>query len=242
MAPADTAGLAPDADWRTLLRDERLRLGLTQEQVGRLVSISTVGLRKYENGARTPSRDTLARILVALQVPQSRARLIMEGAGYARLDRLAPAAHPAFYYTMDEARAVLERFPWPRFVANNVMELVAANRIAQAFVRFDVEAERQRRGRAQMHFLSLVAEHWLWSRIANLDEMLSIVISVLKGVPRGGARLDRPGALVQAVLAEFATSNPAAVPRLLRLWEFGAGRRLEGPVDVPAHLGRARHR
>jgi transcriptional regulator with XRE-family HTH domain len=219
ISASDAAELAPDAGWRGMLRDERLRLKLTQAEVARLVSVAPITFRSYESGARTPSRETLARALVALQVPQDRARRILASAGYAPFDRLPPAAHPQFYFTLDEARAEIERVDWPRLVANNAMEVVAMNRALQDLCRFDFEGEHLRRDRLGFHFLGLLSERWFREHVVNIDEVLAVVVSVFKGVPRAGAVLDQPSPVLRAVLERFSALYPAAVPRLLRMWD-----------------------
>ena len=215
----DVADLAR-GDWGALLRDERLRLRMTQADVARMVSISTIALRKYEASDRTPSRETLGSILVALQVPQIRARRIMEAAGYGSIGRLLSASHPDFYYTLEEARVAMEQVPWPRWVANNVMELVAANRATREFCRFDLAREEPKRRRIQLNFITLLSEHWLSDYVANMDEMRAMVIGVLKGMPRGGGgRLDKPNPVTRAVIEEFSANEPHNLPRLLEMLE-----------------------
>lgn len=55
-------------DARTLLRDARRRVGLTQAQLAELSGTSQATLSAYERGSKTPSADTLARVLAAAGV------------------------------------------------------------------------------------------------------------------------------------------------------------------------------
>lgn len=50
------------------LRSARLRVGLTQEQVGRAAGLDRTEIGKLEKGARIPRADTLFRLAVALRL------------------------------------------------------------------------------------------------------------------------------------------------------------------------------
>ncbi len=52
-------------DTGALLRDARRRAGLTQAELARLSGTSQATLSAYERGGKTPSADTLARVLAA---------------------------------------------------------------------------------------------------------------------------------------------------------------------------------
>ena len=206
--------------WRAMLREERMRLRLTQGQLAAAAHLSEESIRKYELGTRSPSREALFRIIEALQVPQVRARDIVTDAGFAPAERLFPlAANPGYYFTQAEAAAYVETVPWPRFVVNNVMEVVAANQAARLLWDVDLETELAQRSRPELHFLALMVEPRFAGRIANFDECLATVVSVLKGVPQGGGALDHPGPWVQSVLAQLSVADPDSVARLLRAWD-----------------------
>ncbi len=203
-----------------MLREERLRLHLTQQQLAAAAHLSTETIHKYERGTRTPGREGLFRILEALQVPQVRAREILGDAGFAPIERLfAQSANPDYFFTLAQAAAYVETVPWPRFVVNNVMEIVVANRAARLLWDVDFETEYAARSRPQLHFLALMVEPRFASRIVNFDECLATVVAILKGVPRGGAALENPGPWVQSVLGQFAANDPEALVRLLHAWE-----------------------
>jgi transcriptional regulator with XRE-family HTH domain len=215
--PSGTAG----DDWRAMLRDERHRLRLTQAALATASDLSEEAIRKYEAGVRSPSREALFRILEALQVPADRAREIVTDAGFAATERLFPTAvNPGYFYTRTSAARYVEEVPWPRFLANNVMEIVVANRAARLLWNVDFETELRRRSRPQLHFLSLLVEPRFAAHFANFDECLATLVSVLKGVPRGGAALEHPGPWVRSVLAQYAANDHEAIARLLHAWEI----------------------
>jgi transcriptional regulator with XRE-family HTH domain len=207
-------------DWRARLRGERLGLGLTQAALGRAAGVSAEAVRKYESGARTPTREHLAALLHALHVPQMRARDILADAGFASADTLFAAdTHPGYYFTPQEAAAAVQTAPWPQFVVNDAQEVVAANRAAELLLGVDLAAELASRSRAQLHFLALIAEPPFASRIANFEECLSMMVGALKGAPAGGPAIDAPGPWAEQVLGRFAAVNPAALATLLHVWE-----------------------
>jgi transcriptional regulator with XRE-family HTH domain len=221
-AASAPASIRPDRDgtWRALLRSERLRLRLTQTELARRVGLSAETVRKYEAGTRTPDRDHLDRLLVALEVSQPKRRAALESAGFIAPSTLfGPANAPFYYFTVPELRAFVEGVPWPQFVTDNLCQVVVANRAAGALWGVDVAAELARRARPQINLLSIAAERQFSQRVANWDEAVAILISIVKALPEGGSTLDDLGPLFLEVLDAFAANDPTAVPRLLALWE-----------------------
>lgn len=51
----------------TRIRDARIKMGLTQEQLGDLVGISKVSICGYEQGTRTPTLATFLELLKVLK-------------------------------------------------------------------------------------------------------------------------------------------------------------------------------
>jgi transcriptional regulator with XRE-family HTH domain len=218
--PADAVNPADDRAWRELLRSERLRLGLSQVQVGALVGVSPETIRKYESGGRTPGHSRLVRIVSALQLSQRQSRAILRGAGFAPADTLFPAeGYPDYYFTVPQLRAAVEQVPWPQFVTNDLAEVVAANRAAQVLWGIDLAAELARRSRAQLNLLAVAAERHFAERVANWSECLTILAGIFKGRPREPIVLEDPGAFFAEVLEAYVTNDPGAIPQLVAAWE-----------------------
>ena len=211
----------PDpADWRMLLRSERLRLGLSQVALAQLVRVSPETIRKYEAGGRTPARATLERLVHALQLPATKGRALLAAAGFTAPETLFPAAaYPGYYYTLAELRAEVERVPWPEFVTDDLAEIVAANRAAQALWGVDFAAELARRSRSQINLLAVAAERHFAARVANWSECLAVLAGIFKGRPREPISLENPGAFFSEVLEAYVTNDPGAIPQLLAAWE-----------------------
>jgi hypothetical protein len=105
------------------------------------------------------------------------------------------------------------------FVANNTIEIVAANFAAQRLWGVDLRAEIERRTRAQINFLAIAAERHFAARIANWPELVGVLVSVLKAVPQSRSLLDQPESLFAEVFATFAASDPSLIAPLFALWE-----------------------
>ncbi len=214
--------LVPDhkPTWRTWLKHERTQLGLTQAEVGLAAGLSAEAIRKYEGGGRTPTRQHLLDILRALHMPPDELRRIATDAGFA--PDMAPRASdqvPGNTFSVDEAIVEIERSVWPRFVTGGAMNVMAANRAASDLWGVDVADALRRRDRAGAHVIPAMAEPWFASRVANFDQLLRIVIGVLKGIPDGAAALDNPSPWAEKVLAALAATSPQAVGSLLDAWE-----------------------
>jgi transcriptional regulator with XRE-family HTH domain len=208
------------AGWRSLLRTERHRLGLTQVELANRAGVAPDTLRKYESGGRTPSRASIERMLGALQVPQVTVRLVLRELGFASAETLYTLENdPDYQFTIPQLRVFVEQNPWPQFVVNNVLEIVTANAAAQALWGIDLAAEFERRSRAQLNFLAIAAERRFSERIGNWAEMLVLAVSLLKAIPQSKTLLDEPGSLFGEVFAAFAKNDPTAIPKLFSLWE-----------------------
>ena len=217
---SDPGEPADDPGWRARLRSERLRLGLSQVRVGALVGVSPETIRKYESGGRTPARATLVRLVSALQLPAEQGRAILRGAGFSAAETLFPAdGYPDYYFTAAQLRTAVERVPWPQFVTNDLADVVAANRPAQALWGIDFPTELARRSRARLNLLAVAAERQFAERVANWPECLSVLAGIFKGRPREAIALDDPGAFFAEVLTAYATNDPAGLPALISAWE-----------------------
>jgi transcriptional regulator with XRE-family HTH domain len=203
-----------------MIRAERLRLGLTQQQVADGGQVSVETIRKYEGGFRSPSRDRLTHLLASMELPQSRARAVLNAAGFASPDTLFPGDRSGAYYSGEaEARAEIEISPWPKFVVNDALDVVAANRATIGLWDLEPGFEASGRTRAQVNLLAIMAEPRVAHHLANLDACFVAAVGILKAAHERGERSDDGAGFVEAVLAECAARNPSTIRRLLRIWE-----------------------
>jgi transcriptional regulator with XRE-family HTH domain len=118
-----------DGEWRRLLKQARLQLRVTQAQLARSTGTSYEAIRAYEGGKRRPSPARLEAMIEALKIPNADANRIREAAGFAPVHdiRTGPLERNRFYHR-DELDAVVETVPWPEFVVNDPVEVLAVNR------------------------------------------------------------------------------------------------------------------
>src|SRR3990172_7711109 len=113
------------------LREARKALRLSQRAVALAAGVSPQTVKAYELGLRRPSRALLTAILDALKVERGERNRILLAAGFAPdgLSLRPRAADLAF--SLQEAAAEVGGQPWPDFVASELMEVLAANRVAE---------------------------------------------------------------------------------------------------------------
>jgi transcriptional regulator with XRE-family HTH domain len=216
----DRATAPHDGNWRTIIRAERLRVGLTQAEVARQAGLAGETIRKYEAGTRLPSREALERILEVLQVPVSTVHAVMLDRGFHHPEsRFLPNKEPGYYFTLGELPDAVDQVPWPMFTSNELGEIAAANRAAQALWGLDFAAELGRRSRVTANLFVAMAEPGIADRIANWDEILRHFVALYKAVPAAQTMLDAPGALFSEIIAAFATVSPQRLGRLFELWQ-----------------------
>lgn len=207
-----------DESWRKELRAARRALKVTIPEVARAASLSIETVRGYENGRRTPTREHLIHVLQAINLPFMESNAILNAAGFAALrTRFPEDDFPEYFFVRGELDAAVERVPWPEFVAGDLLEVVAANRAAEAIWGIDFQHEKRTRTRAQLNLLSVASDHHFADRVGNWDEIVEFMASLYKGVP-SGETLDRPSTFFNDVLAEFAKGDPAFLASLGHIW------------------------
>ena len=113
------------ADWYVLLRGARRDLGLRRAELAGRAGISEASVRAYEMGRRHPTREHLAEMLTCLRLDRRSRNDVLINAGF------APDAidMPDGSLSRKEAARLVHERPWPAFVLNEVMEVVASNRV-----------------------------------------------------------------------------------------------------------------
>lgn len=209
--------------WRIGLRAARDRLGLSRDELARRTLLAASTIKAYELGTRHPTREHLGALIEALQIPRAEGNEILAGAGYATAPTLFPPERfPAYFYTVDELQDTVEHVPWPEFVLNDNLELVAANVAACRLWGIDMERERAMRTRVQWNLLTVAADRRFADRVANWDEVVTLMAAVAKGRPLRPETLDQPSDYFSDVLAEFARGDPAFLARLIAAWNAAA--------------------
>lgn len=202
-------------DWRTRLRDHRLRLDVPQTELARRSGLSLTAIKAYERGTRHPSADALNAILAALGLPPEAANPIRAGAGYA-ID-FSALFEGRYIFDLAVAQAQLDRLPWPAFVTNQATLVVAFNR-PMAIV-LDVEPEIDFPDPVERNLLGYANQPRFTRSLENFDEVVGMLIGLAKGDPRVQADPERPPPWSANAVARFLQGDPAFIRRFLDLWE-----------------------
>jgi transcriptional regulator with XRE-family HTH domain len=206
-----------------MIRAERLRADLTQQQLAIRAGVSPETIRKYEAGARMPSRDRLLRLLESMQVPRSRSGAVLSAAGYApqpEEPRHSPYADHAF--SLAAAGTAIETSPWPRVILDETLELVAANQAARALLNLDPGFESAGQVRARRNLVTVLTDPAVSRHVANFDACLPAVVAALKAAIERVLQPADAAAFADEILAECTSWDPSSARRLLRVWEVTA--------------------
>ena len=204
-------------DWHVALRRLRERLGLSRAELGRLSGISPETLRAYEAGRRKPSRGNLDAVLMALKLDRTEGNRIRLALGFASDTRDYGIPGIADQFTLEELAAEIERLPWPAFVANEMMEIMAANRIIQKLWRVDLAHEFLEP--IERNALKVASSPRFARHVVNWDEAIGGLVGMWKGHHRGPESLDASGPYFERLLKDFFAGDPAYVRRFLDVWE-----------------------
>ncbi len=210
---------------------------MTRAELAALSGVPVETIRRWEDGSRNPTLARLLRVLDALDCPSAEANAVLEGAGFPTQRTLFPTDRfPNYFYTVEELQTVVEEVPWPEFVLNDNIEIVAANLLAQALWGIDLAEERRRRKPQQLNLLSVASGPEFISHVVNWDESVATLVSVIKGI---GARhphtLDQADPYFNEVLAEFAKGDPGFLSRLLEIFVRTPGREPKCRWTYPVH-------
>jgi transcriptional regulator with XRE-family HTH domain len=205
--------------WRTALREARRGAGISMETVAQRSGLSYETVRGYENGRRSPTRESLLKVLVELQITAAEANAIVEQAGFAPEPTLYPPDEfPAYYYRVEELQRIVEKRPWPAFATNDAMRVVAANRAVQAVWAINFAREKRRQSSDQLSLFRIGGDYRFVERVTNWAQIVSAVASINKGRPRRTVQTAlAPG--VVAAMEATAGGDAAYLKALLKIWQ-----------------------
>jgi transcriptional regulator with XRE-family HTH domain len=203
--------------WRTLLRDARRRLGVSQQELAQRAGLSFETVRGYENGRRSPRREHLQAVLDALKVERTERNAILEAAGWASDWQQIATPVADLGLTQDEAQRECARAMWPCFVMTEMSEVIVANSVATAL--WGVDLQREYTEVAERSMLAVASDPRFADRVANWDEAIGTLVSVFKGHYRGPEQLEAPSPLFNSILERFLAGEPRYVARFLKLWQ-----------------------
>ncbi len=129
--PAPTAGVGPLLrEWRTARRLSQLDLAFDAE-------VSARHLSCVESGKSQPSRDLVARLADALEMPLRERNSLLVAAGYAPVYHETPLTTPAMAPIQRAIECILkQQEPYPALVLNRHWDLLLANDALTRLFRF----------------------------------------------------------------------------------------------------------
>jgi transcriptional regulator with XRE-family HTH domain len=204
--------------WGDDLRAARQDVNLTREALARLSGVSTSTVRAYEDGSRNPSRRMLVSLLDALKVERATRNRIQVAAGFAPDgESLGPDNRPNYMFTLTEALKHMEQLPWPAFLFNDLIEVVAANQMAQRL--WGIELEREFPKPIDRNMLAVSSRPRFADRVSNWEEMVRVGIAVFKGHHLGPEALEHLSPYFAEVVERFSKGDPARAARFAALWQ-----------------------
>lgn len=207
------------ASWQSRLRATRERLGVSREELARRSGVPAHTLRRWEDGTRNPRHGSLRAVLDALDCPNAEANAILAELGAPPVRTNFPADRfPNYFFSVPELQDFVEQAPWPEFVINDNIEIVAANSAAQALWIANFGYELEHRTGPQMNLLSVANDYRFTERVLNWEECVAILAGVLKGRPNDAHTLDEPDPYFSLVLGEFAKGDPAFLSRMIEIF------------------------
>jgi transcriptional regulator with XRE-family HTH domain len=203
-------------EWRGMLMRARKRLKVSRDELAALCHVSASTIRGYEIGRRHPKQESLEAILSALRLERTESNPIRESAGFAPVRSLFDHDEH-YYFSVADLDEEVERVAWPQFANNGALEVVAANRAAEALWGIDFRAERQRRAPYEMNVLAVATEFDFPARIENWDEMLRMIVRGFKD-PAQRDDVGAPSPYLTRAIEHFSQVNPAFLARLIDAW------------------------
>ena len=212
---SDSGDAVSSFDWRAALRQWRKRRGLTQKTLAWRAGLSHSAVRSYENAQRNPSGESLTTLVRILGVPRQDANQILAAAGYA-VD-WSTLLEGRYIFDIDDARAQLERCPWPAFLTDQAINVVATNRLLEAI--FDVELATEYLDAGDRNLLGGASDPRFARYLENYDEVVSFMIGLAKGDPRFQQNPERPAPWLEEPMSRFLRGDPSLITRVMALWE-----------------------
>ena len=171
-------------------------------------------IKAFEFGQRRPKDSTLTAIVDALGLTREEANPIRAELGY-----------PPDYYAILQERflpgaidlqAEINRCPWPAFVTNQAIDVVAFNDAFPRILRGD--SSRELLGPGERNLISQVSNPRFMELFANLDEVIMFMIGTVKGDPRWQESLGNPSPWMHGAVSKLLAGNPDLVVRIASLW------------------------
>lgn len=205
------------SQWSDLVQAARKNLRLSRAALARLSGVSPQTVKAYELGLRQPSRNMLAAILNALKLERGLRDDILQMAGFASIGaEIGPAVQEGFAFSVPEAATYIETLPWPTFVLDDLMQVVAANAMMRKL--WDVNMERDYPDLAGRNMLLFATRPKFADRVLNWEDLVSYGIAVYKGHHLGKETIETPSKYFANILEAMIQDDARYVTRFFALW------------------------
>ena len=202
--------------WNVELRTLRETAGLTRLDLAQRAAVSEASIRAYESGARHPARETLNALLDALKAEPIRRHQIQAGAGYATDGGIVAVFPSGPDYTLAEATAEIQRYPWPTHLNNEMYEVIATNRLMEAVWGVSMS---ERPSSAERSFIVALSTKEVADRILNWDEAMLLIARMIKGShTEASVESNAMNPYLASIAQQFLMGDPGYVGRFLRIW------------------------
>ncbi len=210
-------------EWHTALSQARAAEHLSQEDLALAAGVSLGTVKSYEQGRRHPSRAGLIAVLDALKLDRRQRNEILAAAGYVPDGPWIGPQNPDYLFSLDEAKAYIDERRWPAAVMNELMEVMAANRLLQAV--WGVDLDHELNSPIERNILSVVSLPRFKDQLLNWNEVVAAGIAVFKGHYLGNEAADPSewSKYFSAVMQHFAAGDESYLARFLSLWERTEG-------------------
>ena len=210
-------------EWCQRLRVLRESSGLTREALAARALVSANTIKAYEINRRNPSRQLLTALLDAMRVERHDRNFILSDAGFAPDSTPSTNELPTPEFSVDEAVIDIARSPWPAFITNEAMAVVAANHVAQEV--WSIDLEREFRTPVERHLLNVMTQPRFADRIVNFDESARLLASMVKGsFGEAAAAPGGPAPYLAAVMEHMMKGELKYLQRFLMIWSDAPAR------------------
>lgn len=203
--------------WSARLAAARRAVRIPQRTLAERTSISLDALRKYESGARHPSRPHLAALLDAIGAERAERNRILHEAGYAADGHTEGYQHPPGMFSTEEVAAEVHKYRWPAYAIDEFARVIDANAVAQRL--WGVDLSREFLHPAERNLLSVASDPRFADRCVNWDEVITLLVGVFKAKDWTQESVEEPSPYFKAVLEHFLKGDPKYVAKFAELWQ-----------------------
>jgi transcriptional regulator with XRE-family HTH domain len=219
-------------EWATSLRSHRERAALARSALAARAGVSEAAIKAFEFGERRPKESTLLAIVDALGLTREEANPVRVALGYPP-DWYA-ILHDRWRSEDLDLQAEIDALPWPAFVTNQAIDVVAYNAWFPRI--FSGDDRQELLGEGERNLMVQVGNPRFMELFANIDEIVAFMIGTVKGDPRWSESLSNPSPWLNDAVQRMLAGNPALVTLVARLWASTPAAPHRARRTYPVHI------